>query len=124
MSVIPDVNGVKLTLLIYLSRLQIQKTLYIRISYEDFLKSVDTTFVRKFGPNRSLSTSGSSHSMSKESNFPFDLDLSTLDTSSITNILGDIEMHMPLMESEGDVTQLLQVKDFFESELKIERRLH
>jgi hypothetical protein len=31
---------------------------------------------------------------------------------------------MPLMESEGDVTQLLQVKDFFESELKDERRLH
>jgi hypothetical protein len=28
------------------------------------------------------------------------------------------------MESEGDVSQLLQVKDFFESELKIERRLH
>jgi hypothetical protein len=62
--------------------------------------------------------------MSKESNFPFDLDLSALDTSSITNILGDIEMHMPLMESEGDVTQLLQVKDFFESELKVDRRLH
>ena len=62
--------------------------------------------------------------MSKESNFPFDLDLSTLDTGSITNILGDIEMHMPLMESEGDVSQLLQVKDFFETELKMERRLH
>ncbi|MBT6481437.1 MAG: hypothetical protein HOK53_06000, partial [Gammaproteobacteria bacterium] len=57
-------------------------------------------------------------------NFPFDLDLSTLDTGSITNILSDIEMHMPLMESEGDVSQLLQVKAFFESELKIERRLH
>ena len=42
--------------------------------------------------------------MSKESNFPFDLDLSTLDTSSITNILGDIEMHMPLMQSEGAVS--------------------
>jgi len=28
------------------------------------------------------------------------------------------------MESEGDVSQLLQVKAFFESELKIERRLH
>ena len=62
--------------------------------------------------------------MAKESNFPFDLDLSTLDTGSITNILSDIEMHMPFMESEGDVSQLLQVKAFFESELKIERRLH
>lgn len=120
----PDVNYVKLTLLILFFKSEIQKTLYIRISYEDFLKSVDTTFVRKFWPNRGLSTSGSRRSMSKESNFPFDLDLSTLDTSSITNILSDIEMHMPLMESEGDVTQLLQVKDFFESELKIERRLH
>ena len=119
-----DVYGVKLTLLILSFNSKFQKTLYIRISYEDFLKSVDTSFVRNFGPNRNLSTLRSSHSMSKESNFPFDLDLSTLDTSSITNILGDIEMHMPLMESEGDVSQLLQVKDFFESELKIERRLH
>jgi len=62
--------------------------------------------------------------MSKASNFPFDLDLSTLDTGSITNILSDIELHLPLMESEDDLSQLLQVKEFFESELKIERRLH
>jgi hypothetical protein len=80
--------------------------------------------VQIFGPNRRLIALGSSQSMAKESNFPFDLDLSTLDTGSITNILSDIEMHMPLMESEGDVSQLLQVKAFFESELKIERRLH
>lgn len=62
--------------------------------------------------------------MSKESNFPFDLDLSTLDTGSITNILNDIELHLPLMESEGDKSQLLQVKEFFEKELKELRRLH
>ncbi len=62
--------------------------------------------------------------MSKESNFPFDLNLSTLDTSSIINILNDIEMHMPHVESDGDMSRLLQVKAFFESELKMERRLH
>ena len=62
--------------------------------------------------------------MSKESNFPFDLDLSTLDTGSITNILNDIELHLPLMESEGDLSQLMQVKEFFEKELKESRRLH
>ena len=52
--------------------------------------------------------------MAKESKFPFDLDLSTLDTGSITNILNDIEQHLPLMESDGDLSQLLQVKEFFE----------
>ncbi|HIF76020.1 MAG TPA: hypothetical protein EYG31_10255 [Porticoccaceae bacterium] len=62
--------------------------------------------------------------MAKESDFPFDLDLSTLDTGSITNILNDIEQHLPLMESEGDISQLLQVKKFFEKELKESRRLH
>ena len=62
--------------------------------------------------------------MSKAEKFPFDLDLSTLDTGSITNILNDIELHLPLMESEGDLSQLLQVREFFESELKVERRLH
>lgn len=62
--------------------------------------------------------------MAKDSNFPFDLDLSTLDTSSITNILNDIEQHLPLMESQGDLSQLLQVKEFFEKELKASRRLH
>ena len=62
--------------------------------------------------------------MSKASKFPFDLDLSTLDTSSITNILNDIEWHLPLMENEGDLSQLLQVKEFFEKELKVDRRLH
>ena len=62
--------------------------------------------------------------MSKELKFPFDLDLSTLDTASITNILSDIEWHLPLMEDEGDLSQLLQVKEFFERELKTVRRLH
>ena len=62
--------------------------------------------------------------MSKASNFPFDLDLSVLDTGSITNILNDIELVLPMMESEGDLSQLLQVREFFESELKVERRRH
>ena len=62
--------------------------------------------------------------MDKETKFPFDLDLSTLDTGSITNILNDIEQHLPLMESEGDLSQLLQVKAFFEQELKAANRLH
>jgi len=62
--------------------------------------------------------------MVKETKFPFDLDLSTLDTGSITNILNDIEQHLPLMESEGDLSQLLQVKAFFEQELKAANRLH
>lgn len=62
--------------------------------------------------------------MTKETKFPFDLDLSTLDTGSITNILNDIEQHMPLMESEKDKTQLLEVKEFFEEELKLVKRLH
>ena len=62
--------------------------------------------------------------MTKATKFPFDLDLSTLDTGSITNILNDIEQHMPLMESEKDNTQLLQVKEFFEEELKLVKRLH
>ena len=60
----------------------------------------------------------------KSGNFPFDLDLSNLDTGSITNILNDIEQHLPLMESEGDLSQLLRVKAFFEDELKVSHRLH
>ena len=60
----------------------------------------------------------------KTGNFPFDLDLSNLDTGSITNILNDIEQHLPLMESEGDLSQLLKVKAFFEDELKVSHRLH
>ena len=62
--------------------------------------------------------------MSKASNFPFDLDLSALDTGSITNILKDIELHLPLLQSQGDISQLLQVREFFESELKGEHRRH
>lgn len=60
----------------------------------------------------------------KTGNFPFDLDLSNLDTGSITNILNDIEQHLPLMESEGDLSQLLKVKAFFEDELKVSHRLN
>jgi hypothetical protein len=62
--------------------------------------------------------------MSSQAKFPFDLDPSTLDTGSITNILNDIELHLPLMESDGDLSQLLLVKAFFEKELQIFRRLH
>jgi hypothetical protein len=62
--------------------------------------------------------------MSKQTNFPFNLDLSIIDTSSLTNILSDIEQHLPLMESAGDLDQLLEVKAFFETELKVTRRLH
>ncbi len=70
--------------------------------------------------NRAARSAG----MAKESKFPFDLDLSSLDTGSITNILNDIEQLLPLMESEGDLSQLLQVKAYFEDELKIAKRLH
>ncbi|MCY4266053.1 MAG: hypothetical protein OXE78_14555 [Gammaproteobacteria bacterium] len=60
----------------------------------------------------------------KSTKFPFNLDLSSLDTSSITNILNDIEHHLPLMENENDLSQLLRVKAFFENELKVTHRLH
>lgn len=60
----------------------------------------------------------------KGRNFPFNLDLSSLDTGSITNILSDIEHHLPLMEDESDLSQLLKVKAFFEDELKVTHRLH
>ena len=62
--------------------------------------------------------------MAKGSKFPFDLDLSTLDTGSITNILNDIDQHMPFMENERDRIQLVQVKEFFEEELKLVNRRH
>lgn len=62
--------------------------------------------------------------MTKQTKLPFDLDLSALDTGSITNILNDIEQHMPLMDDERDKTQLLQVKELFEEELKAAGRLH
>lgn len=62
--------------------------------------------------------------MAKELKFPFNLDLSELDTASITNMLNDIEHHLPLMDTEGDIHQLQQVKAFFENELKVVRRLH
>lgn len=61
---------------------------------------------------------------SKGLKFPFDLDLSSLDTGSLTNILTDIEHHLPLMENERDVNELMEVKEFFEDELKLSKRLH
>ena len=61
---------------------------------------------------------------SKGLKFPFDLDLSSLDTGSLTNILNDIEHHLPLIEDERDVNQLMEVKEFFEEELKLSKRLH
>lgn len=62
--------------------------------------------------------------MAKDLKFPFNLDLSVLDTSSITNILNDIEYHMPLMDTDNEISQLKQVQEFFEDELKVSWRLH
>ena len=62
--------------------------------------------------------------MTFEELWPFEVDLSSLDTGSITNILADIEQHIPLMETEDDVSELLKVKELFEKELMVERRLH
>ena len=56
--------------------------------------------------------------------WPFEVDLSSLDTGSITNILTDIEQHLPLMETEDDVSELLKVKEMFEKELMVAHRLH
>ncbi len=56
--------------------------------------------------------------------WPFEVDLSALDTGSITNILADIEQHLPLMETEDDVSELLKVKELFEKELMVAHRLH
>ncbi|HBN15702.1 hypothetical protein QGM61_09960 [Pseudohongiella sp. SYSU M77423] len=62
--------------------------------------------------------------MSQESPWPFDVDLSALDTGSITNIILDIENHLPLLTSENDMQELLRVKKLFEEELMEARRLH
>jgi len=62
--------------------------------------------------------------MTFEELWPFEVDLSLLDTGSITNILTDIEQHLPLMETEDDVSELLKVKELFEKELMVARRLH
>lgn len=56
--------------------------------------------------------------------WPFDMDLSSLDTGSITNILTDIENHMPLIASEGGMSELLRIKKLFEAELMSSHRLH
>ena len=82
-------------------------------------------FGRPYGSvNSVIRSSGAVIFMSNELKFPFDLDLSSLDTGSITNILNDIEHHLPLMESDGDLSQLLEVKQFFEGELMEFKRLH
>jgi len=62
--------------------------------------------------------------MTNDQMWPFDVDLSVLDTGSITNILTDIEKHLPLMETEDDVSELLKVKELFEKELMVAHRLH
>jgi len=62
--------------------------------------------------------------MNRDTGWPFDVDLSTLDTGSITNIILDIENHLPLLKSEGDMQELLRVKKLFEEELMEARRLH
>ena len=56
--------------------------------------------------------------------WPFEVDLSALDTGRITNILTDIEQHLPLMETDDDVSELLKVKEMFEKELMVAHRLH
>jgi len=62
--------------------------------------------------------------MQQKIEWPYDIDLSVMDTSSITNIIRDIENHLPLMDSEGDMSELLRVKQLFEEELMEPRRLH
>ena len=62
--------------------------------------------------------------MSFDKLWPFEVDLSALDTASITNILADIEQHLPLMETDDDVSELLKVKEMFEKELMVAHRLH
>ncbi len=62
--------------------------------------------------------------MRSQPEWPFDVDLTVLDTASITNILSDIEAHLPLMEDEGDLGELMRVRQLFEDELKAARRLH
>lgn len=56
--------------------------------------------------------------------WPFDVDISALDTGSITNIVLDIENHLSLLNSESDLLELLRVKKLFEDELMATRRLH
>jgi hypothetical protein len=62
--------------------------------------------------------------MLKDPAWPFDMDLSTLDTSSITNILIDIENHLPQIESAAGINELMRVKNLFERELMSLHRLH
>jgi hypothetical protein len=124
-SLIRDVNCVKILLKTFGKLEKYLKTSINRICYEEFLKSVDTTFVQTFAPLCSGHPGRTGVvAMAKEQKFPFNLDLSVLDTGSITNILNDIEYHMPLMDSEGEVSELKQVKEFFEDELKLSWRLH
>jgi len=62
--------------------------------------------------------------MLKDPSWPFDMDLSSLDTGCITNILRDIENHLPSVESSIGVKELMRVKKIFESELMSVHRLH
>lgn len=65
-----------------------------------------------------------SRNLHQETTWPFDMDISTLDTSSITNIILDIENHLSLLNSETELLELLRVKKLFEDELMATRRLH
>jgi len=65
-----------------------------------------------------------SGNMGLDTAWPFDVDISALDTSSITNIILDIESHLTAMNSESDLLELLRVKKLFEDELMATRRLH
>lgn len=62
--------------------------------------------------------------MTNDQMWPFEVDISALDTGSITNIINDIENHLPLMETKDDVSELLKVKELFEKELMVAHRLH
>ena len=55
--------------------------------------------------------------------WPFDMDLSSLDTGSITNILTDIENQLHHLPA-ADLAELQRVKELFENELMEVRRLH
>lgn len=65
-----------------------------------------------------------SRNLHQNTTWPFDMDISTLDTSSITNIILDIENHLSLLNSETELLELLRVKKLFEDELMATRRLH
>ena len=62
--------------------------------------------------------------MANSIKFLSDIDLSGLDTGSLTNTLNDIDSRLPRLADAADLSQMLQVKDIFERELRQPRRLH